>query len=78
MKNVLIKDMLLSDKECFHVHVLSKDDFSFPIHCHKELELTFIRNGAGLKRIVGDSMETIEDFELVLVGGACPKSNGLK
>ena len=68
MKNVLIKDMLLSDKECFRVYVLSKDEFLFPIHCHKELELTYIRNGAGLRRVVGDSMEAIEDFELVLGG----------
>ena len=76
MKNVLIKDMLLSDKECLRVYVRRKDEPWFPIHCHKELELNFIRNGAGMRRVVGYSMETIEDFELVLVGGGINLEHG--
>ena len=39
------------------------------MHQHKEYELNFIENGRGVRRIVGDSVEEIGDYELVLVGG---------
>ena len=45
-----------------------KQKFDFPIHFHPEYELNFILNGKGVRRIVGTSMEDIEDIELVLVG----------
>ncbi|WP_298238503.1 AraC family transcriptional regulator [uncultured Algibacter sp.] len=45
-----------------------KTFYEFPIHFHPEFELNFISNGKGIKRIVGDSVEEIEDLELVLVG----------
>jgi AraC-like DNA-binding protein len=45
-----------------------KDSFDFPIHYHPEYEINFIRNGKGVKRIIGDHIEEIDDVELVLVG----------
>ncbi|WP_350287089.1 AraC family transcriptional regulator [uncultured Croceitalea sp.] len=45
-----------------------RDKFSYPIHFHPEIELNYISNGAGVRRIVGDHLEVIEDKELVLVG----------
>ena len=47
-----------------------KTEFTYPLHRHKEFELNFIQNGKGVRRIVGDSVEEIGDFELVLIGGA--------
>ena len=44
-----------------------KSSFDFPVHIHPEYELNFIENAAGAQRIVGDSVETIEDEELVLI-----------
>jgi AraC-like DNA-binding protein len=41
--------------------------FTFPLHIHAEYELNFIENGAGVKRIVGDSVENIDDIELTLI-----------
>src|SRR5262249_50455555 len=35
---------------------------------HEELELNFIQNAKGAKRVVGDHIEDIDDLELVLVG----------
>ncbi|WP_027125071.1 AraC family transcriptional regulator [Gelidibacter mesophilus] len=58
----------LSPEDSFLVFDRVKDDFDFPIHFHPEYELNFIKNAKGVKRIVGDSMEEIEDIELVLVG----------
>jgi AraC-like DNA-binding protein len=45
-----------------------KDDFDFPIHFHPEYELNFIYRGKGVRRIVGDHSDEIDDLELVLVG----------
>jgi len=59
----------LSEKDCFHVVERYKTEFTFPLHQHKEFELNFIEHGAGLRRIVGDSMEYTEDYELILICG---------
>ncbi len=57
----------LSPKDCFIVIERLKSSFDFPVHIHPEYELNFIENAAGAQRIVGDSVETIEDEELVLI-----------
>ncbi|MCM5663697.1 helix-turn-helix transcriptional regulator [Galbibacter mesophilus] len=58
----------LSDHDCFLIFDRVKSHFDFPIHYHPEYELNFISNGKGVRRIVGDSIEEIDDIELVLVG----------
>jgi len=47
-----------------------KQHFTFPIHVHAEFELNFIENGAGAKRVVGDSIEEIGNLELALISGS--------
>ena len=42
--------------------------FDFPIHFHPEFELNLMLNGKGAKRTVGDSIEYIDNVELVMVG----------
>ena len=69
MSRVLQEITRLSDKDCFYVVERHKSEFMFPIHCHSEYELNFIENGAGVRRIVGDSVEEIGDYELTLVAG---------
>ncbi len=69
MSQVLQEITPLSDKDCFYVVERHKSEFLFPIHCHAEYELNFIENGAGVRRIVGDSVEEIGDYELTLVAG---------
>ncbi len=58
----------LSNQDCFLVFDRTKDFFDFPVHFHPELELNFVSNAKGVRRVVGDSMEEIENIELVLVG----------
>ena len=60
----------LSDKDCFLVVERHKTQFTYPIHKHREFELNFIQNGAGVVRTVGNSTATISDVELVLIGGS--------
>ncbi len=58
----------LSKKDCFYLVDRFKDRFTFPVHRHSEFELNFLTNCKGARRIVGDSVETIGEFDLVLVG----------
>lgn len=57
----------LSDKDCFYIAERHKTEFTYPIHSHKEFELNFTEKAAGVRRIVGDSMEVIGDYDLVLI-----------
>lgn len=41
--------------------------YDFPLHRHELFELNFVEHGAGCERIVGDSVELIDDYELVLI-----------
>ncbi|WNH11334.1 AraC family transcriptional regulator [Flavobacteriaceae bacterium HL-DH10] len=58
----------LSPEDSFLVFDRVKEEFDFPIHFHPEYELNFISNGKGVNRVVGDSIEEIDNIELVLVG----------
>ena len=68
MSSVFTEITQLSSKDCFHIVERHKTEFTYPLHRHREFELNFIEHGAGVRRIVGDSVEEIGDFELVLVG----------
>jgi AraC-like DNA-binding protein len=58
----------LTQSDCFSVFSRNKKEFDFPLHFHEEIELNFIKNAAGAKRVIGDHVEEIDDIELVLVG----------
>lgn len=58
----------LTSEDSFLVFDRMKDVFDFPFHFHPEFEINFIVNGKGIRRVVGDSIEEISDYELVLVG----------
>lgn len=58
----------LSSKDCFYLVDRFKDRFTFPVHRHNEFELNFLSNCQGARRVVGDSIETVENADLVLVG----------
>jgi AraC-like DNA-binding protein len=62
----------LTQSDCFTYFYRAKSDFDFPLHYHDEIELNFIKNAHGAKRIVGDHVEEISDIELVLVGPGLP------
>lgn len=69
MSDVLYEITALSEKDCFCVTERHKNEFTYPIHCHKEYELNFVQYGAGVRRVVGDSIEEIGDYDLVLIAG---------
>ena len=67
MSDVLEEITPLSEKDCFHVVDRHKSEFTYPLHQHREFELNFVENAAGVKRIVGDSVEVIGNYDLVLI-----------
>lgn len=67
MSGVLTEITLLSERDCFYIVERHKSEFTYPLHQHKEYELNFIQHAAGVKRIVGDSVEYIGDYDLVLI-----------
>ncbi|HTQ64427.1 MAG TPA: AraC family transcriptional regulator [Puia sp.] len=67
-KDIIREITPLTQNDCFTIFSREKKEFSFPLHYHDEFELNFIRNGSGAKRIVGDSIEVIDDLELILIG----------
>jgi AraC-like DNA-binding protein len=69
MKNSIFGEITpLSDKDCLIVFSRLKDIFTYPMHTHENIyELNFIENAKGAKRIVGDSIEEIGYYELVLI-----------
>jgi len=69
MSDVLYEISRLSEKDCFDIVERHKSAFTYPIHRHKEFEINFVQHGKGVRRIVGDSVEEIGDYDLVLIGG---------
>ncbi|MEG0519153.1 MAG: AraC family transcriptional regulator [Bacteroidales bacterium] len=57
----------LSERDFFYIADRSKSEFTYPIHSHAEFELNFTERAAGVRRIVGDSVEVIGDYDLVLI-----------
>ncbi len=69
MKQDIMREITpLTQSDCFTLFSRVKKKFDFPLHYHEEYELNLILNASGAKRIVGDSIEVIENAELVLVG----------
>ncbi len=71
-RSILKEAPPLKKSDCFSLFARYKTEFDFPVHFHEEYELNFIENAKGVKRVVGDSMEEIDDLELVLVGPNIP------
>ena len=73
MSKVLRETPPITEKDCFYIVERHKSEFLYPIHSHKEYELNFVEHGRGVHRVVGDSIEEICHYDLVLVTG-----NGLE
>ena len=69
MKESLLREITpLTPGDCFTLFYRNKEKFDFPLHYHEEFELNFIQHAKGAKRVVGNQMAEIDEWELVLVG----------
>ncbi len=71
-QNILREITPLTNGDCFTLFSRTKTEFDFPLHHHEDLELNFIMNAKGARRVVGDHIAEIDDLELVLVGSNLP------
>ncbi len=69
MPTKLLREIIpLTNNDCFTIFSRVKEKFDFPLHYHEEFELNFIQNAKNAQRIIGDHIDTINDYELVFVG----------
>lgn len=66
--NAITEVTPLGEKDCFLMVDRDKEAFTYPLHKHEEMELNFVEHCDGARRIVGDSMEVLGKYDLVLVG----------
>lgn len=69
MGDILNEITPLSEKDCFYIVERHKNEFTYPVHQHRDFELNFVEHGAGAHRVVGDNLEEIGEYDLVLIGG---------
>lgn len=68
MDKIITEITPLEEKDCFYLVDRNKDSFTYPLHKHDEIELNFVENCSGARRIVGDSIEVLGQYDLALVG----------
>lgn len=68
MSRILTEITPLSESDCFYLVDRIKKEFDYPMHRHKEVELNLVCNCTGCQRVVGDSAEVIDYYDLVIVG----------
>lgn len=68
MNKIITEITPLSDKDCFYLIDRHKQCFDYPIHRHNEYELNFVSNCKGCRRVVGDSIEVLDEYDLALIG----------
>lgn len=72
MPQIITEITPLSKTDCFYLISRDKMMFDYPLHRHEDFELNFVSNCSGARRIVGDSIEELGDYDLVLVGSNLP------
>src|SRR5574344_636270 len=68
MSKIITEITPLSSKDCFYLVDRYKDCFTYPLHKHEEYELNFVENCEGARRVVGDSMEVLGNYDLAIIG----------
>jgi len=68
MGKLVIEIPPISEKDCYYLQERYKPSFNYPLHKHNAYELNFVEHCAGARRIVGDHMEVLGEYDLALVG----------
>lgn len=69
MSKLIIEIPPIGEQDCYYLQERHKLEFNYPLHKHNAYELNFVEHCAGARRIVGDSMEILGDYDLALIGG---------
>ena len=66
-KEILQEITPLEEHDFMYVADRHKAGYDYPLHRHDLFELNFVEHGAGCERIVGDSVEFLGEYDLVLI-----------
>ncbi len=66
-KNILQEITPLEAHDFMYVADRHKVEYDYPLHRHDLFELNFVEHGAGCERIVGDSVEVLDEYDLALI-----------
>ena len=66
-KEILQEITPLEEHDFMYVADRHKAGYDYPLHRHDLFELNFVEHGAGCERIVGDSVEKLGEYDLVLI-----------
>ncbi len=68
MGKLIIEIPPISEQDCYYLQERYKPSFNYPLHKHNAFELNFVEHCSGARRIVGDNMEVLGEFDLALIG----------
>lgn len=68
MGKLIIEIPPISGKDCYYMQERYKPCFNYPLHKHDAFELNFVEHCAGARRIVGDNIEVLGDYDLAFIG----------
>ena len=71
VKNIIREITPLNQDDLFILLNNRMASFDYPFHFHSDYELNMVCNASG-KRFVGDSVESFEEFDLILLGSNLP------
>ena len=68
MQKIITEITPLTERDSFYMFDHLKEVYDYPLHKHVEMELTFMENCTGVRRVVGDSIEVCGQYDLALIG----------
>lgn len=68
MGNLIIEIPPIGERDCYYIQERYKPCFNYPLHKHNVYEINFVEHCKGARRIVGDNVEELGDYDLALVG----------
>lgn len=68
MGNLIIEIPPIGERDCYYIQKRYKPCFNYPLHKHNVYEFNFVEHCKGARRIVGDSVEVLGEYDLAFVG----------
>lgn len=68
MSQLIIEIPPMGEADSYYLQERYKPCFNYPLHKHDAFELNFVEHCKGCRRIVGDSMEVLGEYDLALIG----------
>lgn len=68
MGNLIIEIPPIGERDCYYIQERYKPCFNYPLHKHNVYEFNFVEHCKGARRIVGDSVEVLGEYDLAFMG----------